>query len=259
VKENTHFAIMFTAGWFLAVSGYLAAAQTVSVTVSLEKDVVTQHEPMLVDIAVENRSPYPIQFDPGYDHDRIHLKMVDPDGRVSEDHQVAVREGMRFSQATVVAPGHSYLSSILLNDWFRFEKLGRYEIDLSVPSATSLASGPLSAVKSTLFVTLLPRDQFELQKACENLLTRVEDPRSSSSAIVAAKALSVIEDPVSIPFLAKAMKRREFMGLMIAALARAGTPEALRFLADASRSDDTETRNMARSALASLGSKAQSK
>lgn len=99
---------------------------------------------------------------------------------------------------------------------------------------------------------MLPRDEGSLDSACADLLSRVEDLHSSASALTAAKALSSIKDPVAIPYIATAIKRREFASIMITALSRLKTDQAVAALVEASKSDDPETRMLASSALAGI-------
>jgi len=78
------------------------------------------------------------------------------------------------------------------------------------------------------------------------------DWKSAEDSETAAKALSKVNDPVAVPFLAQALKQKSFATMMVAALARLNTPDAVIALESASRSSDQETRDAARNALTAL-------
>ena len=65
--------------------------------------------------------------------------------------------------------------------------------------------------------------------------------------------LVLANDPVAVPYLAAAAKRKEFASMMIAALARLKTTKAVEALVLVSQSGDPETAASARAALTSLG------
>lgn len=62
----------------------------------------------------------------------------------------------------------------------------------------------------------------------------------SSTALTAAKALSKVDDPVAVPYLADVLNRKVFAELMIPALARLKTDKAIDALTAASPSGDRE-------------------
>lgn len=92
-----------------------------------------------------------------------------------------------------------------------------------------------------------------MREICSLLLERINDPRSFATALVAAKALSSIKDEIAIPYISAAMKRHEFTSLMIDALVRSKTKEALEALKVASETGDSETKSLAHLALVGLG------
>lgn len=242
------------AALLLVCGSRLLLAQSATVVVAAEKSVITQHEPTIIDITISNNSPGPIHLDPGHDQEAIGVVVIGPEGKPLEGIPLVRRDGMRFSEAFDVDPASSVVDFVLLNDRFTIENPGNYEIDVTVPSfGGALSTEASGSVRSRLALTVLPRNQAELESACADLASRVKDPLSGSAAITAAKALAAVDDPAVVPFLVVAMQRREFAGLMIRALQRLDTDEAVRALISASRSEDPETRALAHSALLSLG------
>lgn len=153
---------------------------------------------------------------------------------------------MKFSKAVHVDAGARETISLVASDWFNFEEDGIYQLEVALRG--SLAAG----VTANLALQVEPRNEEALKATCSSLLSRVNDSQSLSASLVAVKALSGINDPLAVAYLAEAMKRREFVALVIGALARLNTQEAVNALIAASRSPDPETSSQARSALASL-------
>jgi len=163
-------------------------------------------------------------------------------------------EGTKFSNAVHVDPGYTRVVSVLLNDWFAFNKTGEYQIEITLlPPNKAIGEEASDRIGERLVLTILPRGEATLASGCSALLTQAKDSQSYATALVAAKALSVVDDPVAVQFMAEAVKRREFASLMIAALARLNTDEAVNALRSASRSSDNETSSLARAALSALG------
>lgn len=239
------------------------------VAVKLEKSVITQHEPVILDFIIKNSSPDKIAFDLGYDFDKIDVQVADSDGGVSyrprftpNESRERARRGVAappsvvtFREAIVVAPDVTDSIPMVLSDRNSFSKVGRYQITVQ-PSPLANHSPASARIRETsLVLTVTPRDEASLESACRDLLAQVENPKSAAGRIAAAVGLSEVSDPVAIPFLAQALKQRAFSAMMIQALARLRTPEAIQTLVSASQSDDAETRSLARAALAALGEK----
>jgi hypothetical protein len=237
-----------------------AQAQDASVpltaTISLEKRVVTQHEPVVIDISFNNPSKQGTVVNLGSEDEKLEVKVSDPQGDVVRRPRAVLKGGWASPDVFDVPSGAASVGSVDLNRWFRFDKTGTYRIDITV-SPISSPKEPFSYTilnnSVSLDLTVLPRDEQSLELACSDLLARTEDLRTPSGAATAARALSNVNDPVAVPFLVSAMKGNEFKGLMIDALARLKTDQAIQALLSASRSNDPETRSLAHSALISLG------
>src|SRR5436853_2957576 len=110
-----------------------------SVTVTLEKNTITQHEPVILRFTFLNPSSQEIAFDLGYDFEKVDVKVTDTDGRVwqrprftAREVRERIRQGLsvppnsivRFREVVYAAPGRTGVSSIVLNDWVNFDKVG---------------------------------------------------------------------------------------------------------------------------------------
>jgi len=240
--------------WIIVSLSFFPGARTFAqnsptspeVSISLEKDTITEHEPVIVDIGIQSPPSTSLDFDPGYDWENVEIKVADPHGHIWTRPRRVPQEGMKFSKAVHVDAGARETISLVASDWFNLEEDGIYQLEVALRG--SLAAG----VTAILALRVEPRNEEALKATCSSLLSRVNDSQSFSASLVAAKALSGINDPLAVPYLAEAMKRREFVALVIGALARLNTQEAVDALIAASRSPDPETSSQARSALASL-------
>ncbi|MGD0222844.1 MAG: hypothetical protein ABSF71_10945 [Terriglobia bacterium] len=249
--------VVFIGGCVLMASRN-AGAQLIpaaTVAVALEKTVVTQHEPVLLRFTLSNSSSKQADFELGYGEEKANIKVnvTDPDGRVWPKPRPAPRFGAQFREAILAEPYTTSVGSVVLDDWFTFNKLGKYRIDVAVPPSKDSSPADLQVPETPLTLSVVPRDQDALASACAGLVTRVENWKSASDADVAADALSKIDDPVAVPFLAQAMKQKFFSSMMIDSLARLNTPDAVNAFVAASQSSDPEISAAAYAALVALG------
>jgi hypothetical protein len=235
-------------------SAHSQATPTATVAVALEKKVITQHEPVLLCFRLTNSSGKEVDFGLGDGYEKVDIRVTDPDGRVRAKpgrFPPKENESLEFSEAIEAAPHTTTGTSVVLNDWFNFEKVGKYQINVAVPSSGTPPSASLQIPETSLTLTVFPRDEESLASACAALVARTGS-ESADERLAAAGALSRIDDPAAVPFLAQAMKRKSVADRMIAALARIGTPDALNVLVTASRSSDPEISSLASATLVAL-------
>jgi len=242
--------IVALAGVALCQSPTLANTGVSSTTVRivLEQNIISAGEPVLVDVKIHAPASSSIDFDPGYDDNNVDLSVIDPIGRVFARQHVTHREGMRFSEAVHVKPGEESVFTLLANDGFSFNEPGHYVVDVLLRGT----HGGTGAIRASLPLQVRERDASALRQTCTALLDRITDSKSFTASLIAARALSSVKDQVAVPYISAAVKRREFASLMIDALARARTEEALEALKVASESNDSETSSLARAALVAL-------
>jgi hypothetical protein len=234
------------------VSGSAQGTPGAAVTVALEKELVTQHEPVLLRFTLRNSSSKQAVFELGYGEEKANVKVTvtDPDGRLWPKPRPVPQFG--FKETILAEPFSTSVRSIVLNDWFTFDKLGRYRIDMAVPPSTGSSPANLQIPDTPLTLTVLPRDEVALAASCADLVRRLENRKSAADADAAANALSKVDDPVAVPFLAKAMKQKLFSSMMIGALGRLNAPGAINALIAASHSSDPEISSLARATLVAL-------
>jgi hypothetical protein len=224
--------------------------------ISLKKKVITQHEPVIINLTLQNHSQHAVVVSLGDEDEKLNIEVVDPDGLVFWKPKPTRRGFGATTDAFYIAGGATAVGSVPLDEWFKFEKIGMYQIKVTLASPSSPKEAFLYTIDSgltTLSLTVLAYDEKSLKSECADLLARVQDLHSPGVALTAAKALSKVNDPVAVPFLAEAMKNKAFTGLMIDALAHLRTKNAVDALIVASQSSDPEMKSLAQSALKSLG------
>lgn len=235
-------------------AGHARGGVAPTVAVALEKAVITQHEPVIVDFTARGSASEGADVELGYDYEKVDVKVTDPDGRVWPKPRPSIpQEGLKFREAVRAAPGATGVSSIVLNAWFNFDTVGTYQINLSVSPPVDSASAEMQVPETSLTLTVLPRDEASLASACADLVTRLRDSKSFVARRTAATALAKVDDPAAVPFLAEALRQRDFKPLLVEALVQLNTPDAVKALVSASRSSDEETSRLARAALLGLG------
>jgi hypothetical protein len=242
---------------FCCVAFSVAQTQrpSIAVVISLQKIVTTQHEPVLVELTFENRSDKGVVVSLGSDDEKLNVRVEDPSGEIFDKPRPKMQTGFEAVDAFYVGPGGTSTGSIVLNDWFNFDKTGKYRVEVNLSDTSSPKEAfayNLVSDATTLNFSVRARDQKVLEARCADLLAHLQEVGSASAALTASKALSSVNDPVAVPYLAAAMKRREFASMMITALSRLKTEKAVAALIEASKSDDKETKVLARSALASI-------
>jgi len=223
--------------------------------ITLQKMIVTQHEPVILVLEFGSPSPQSVVVDLGYNSEKLHITVVDPDGVVVNKTNSVEGPGATYS---FHIDGESKSSgAVPLTDWFTFDKVGNYEIDVDLGAHSASYerfSYTMVGNRAKLNITVRPRDEAALRQVCDQLLSHAEDlPYDSQEKWVAARALAKVNDPVAVPFMVRALNQRNFARLMIPALARIKTADAIAALESATGSPDKETQSLAHSALASLG------
>ena len=235
-------------------TGHVRGGPAPTVAVALEKAVITQHEPVIVDFTACGSSSEGADVELGYDYEKVEVKVTDPDGRVWPKPRPTVpQEGLKFREVVRAAPGAAGVGSIVLNEWFNFDRVGTYQINLSVSPSGDSPPAEMQVPETSLTLTVLPRDEASLASACADLVITLRDSKSFVARRTAATALARVDDPAAVPFLAEALKQRDFRPLLIEALVHLNTPDAVKALVSASRSSDEETSRLARAALLGLG------
>ena len=91
------------------------------VLLQLEKSVVSQEEPVLVTVRVENKSSKSLHLDLGGDgKDNILVSVTGPDGTLDQERREASRGRTTFFGNVHLGSGENYSETIVLSEWFHF-------------------------------------------------------------------------------------------------------------------------------------------
>ena len=140
----------------------------------------------------------------------------------------------------------------MLNEWFDFPTLGRYEIVAELDKLPG-TKAEITIAGDTEFhahVEITPRDAKQLEKLCADLLPHIADVTNYEEASDAAYTLSHIKDPVAVPYLEKALSTNRIDSIVVPGLARIGGEEATNVLISALKTQHRQTvRELIRPAL----------
>jgi hypothetical protein len=247
------------------LSGFLTRATSAGrgdqrlLSLSLASEVISLHEPVIIEAGVSNVTTGPIQVDFGDNRKgAFHFKVTRPDGRKAWTPAPEPREGLVFSGVVALKPGESFVVRFTLDEWFDFSELGDYLIEgelgnsIKTPEGTTIEAP--KRFRSTLKV--VPRDGKRLRSTCASLTSNVLNAASRGEAADFAEALSRVNDPVAVPYLQQLLQSGQgFEQYAIAGLQRVGDLEAVRILIKAAETMGDEEAHMARYALGQVQAK----
>jgi HEAT repeat protein len=226
-----------------------------SVSISLEKSVVSQDEPVLATIRIENRTPGRMDLDLGGDgKDNLLIRVTDSDGIQHEGKRDQPRGSSTFFGNVHLESGERFSETIVLSEWFHFDGVGRYKIEVRIKTPLKTAKHATPIRTSSLALDVTPKDSRQLMLSCENLLSRIQAMGSAQDALAAATALGLVRDPVVVPFWKQLLTNPAFGQRAAFSLAQIGNKDAVEALAGVLHSTDAETHALAQSALRSLAS-----
>lgn len=215
------------------------------VSYRLEKHAITQGEPVLVNVSLRNTSPQPLNVDfGGNGNENIRISIIKPDGQRVQRLPVGRREGITFSGQVHLEPKQSYAETLVLNEWFEFDKIGSYLIEMGLMSSRTPAT--------TLRLDVQEGDRVKLATVCTELLSRIQTNASAQDSLAATQALSYIRDPVAVPSWKALLNRPDFNMTAISNLAAIGDATAADALLSKLNVGDQGTRSSIRSALKTI-------
>jgi len=224
-----------------ACSGIVVAGsgERVIVAYHLESPTLTLHEPVRLIFDLQNRSEKPVKLDLGYDRKgSFRLTVTRPGGKREEVPQLGPRGagGLSRIETIRVASGERYTQSLLLNEWTEFKQPGVYQlaVRLSKPIESEEGSALVAVRPFRVSLTILPRDERELARGAAALASTIEITQSTEEYREAALALSYINDPIAVPFLARTLRSGKYVEAeAIEGLERIGNADAVQVLISA--------------------------
>jgi hypothetical protein len=207
---------------------------TGKVAVSYEiSSPLTLHEPVLVEMRVENGLRQEIRFDLGHNERTKFLILVtQSDGKVIHVPRMS-EEGAGISGKVSLKPGEAYSHRLILDEWYEFSQPGHYKVEISLvdPIQTEQGGKVDASTKSILSLEIEPRNPGVLIQRCAELADRVEQASSYAEAIEPALALSYVRDEAAVPYLARIIESHKLVDVIaIPGLGRIATDGAVDIL-----------------------------
>jgi hypothetical protein len=199
----------------------------------MEPTAITMHEPVIVRFEVVNESPQPIKLRLGTDQkENFSLVLRWPDGSKHERPPLQRREGVARIGDIELASGQRFRAPMLLDEWAEFPIPGAYEIDVRLSTPIEMSSGAkVAAAPYHARFDVLPRDESQLQAACERLVRRIESTFNVEELHEAASALAHVDDELVVPYLDRALRSGKYVEHpIIEGLTRVASEEAARIL-----------------------------
>jgi hypothetical protein len=204
----------------------------VQVTFELATATVSANEPVYLRLSFHNGLREGIRFVPAVlRDDYLDLSVTEPSRSIVTPAPL-MHGGLLHVGAVILPPGGTATRSILINEFYQFRKAGKYAIRARLNAPIRTESGKqMDPSWQDLTLEVMPRDPKRLEKICQSLAKAAAGYGNYEALSEAATALSYIQDPVAVPYLAQVLGYDNFVsGIAVDGLVRIGGPEALRVL-----------------------------
>jgi hypothetical protein len=213
----------------------LAAGQPPLVTVSYRGPArVVLHEPVLVELKIENFTNGAIHYDLGFNRtSSFFMTITHPDGTIVRASPPAVDGPMRIGRVSVA--GHaSYSQELLLNDWARFDEAGVYHVRITSTTTITTEQGDTVDTRTGGAVQFqIAVDEGALDERCRQLADIATTDQNAWRAQNAARLLTYVDDPVGIRYMRRVLDVTELLDpIILHGLARINSAEARAALAE---------------------------
>jgi hypothetical protein len=225
----------------------------VDVRFEFQVNAVSLHEPVVVLFKVHNGLSQPITIEVGASvRQYFDLSLTTPSGQVLHKEPFEGRvDIVTYGTGTVVVePGGDYEEPLVMNKWFPFAAQGTYILVSRLTSDIETRDGSFQSASQTAQLRVHPRDPARLHKICEELEKQGEGAPTVEAAQYPALALSHVEDPIAVPYLARFLSSHALgSDLAVSGLARIGNDAAIEVLLSALNDswgniDDAATRSL---------------
>lgn len=223
----------------------------------LVEDEISLHEPMVVELAIENPTSTTIEVDLGTAGiEALEIEILGRDNRNVE--RIAPALGPKTWHAggnLRLQPDEEYRSHLVLGQWFALQEPGDYEVIIEFTGPVVDQRGGEVEVERRFELPLrvLPRDPERLREVAGKLVQKACQSRDLEAAYEGAQVLSTIDDPTVVPYLEDALRcSYTTQGIAIAALGKRATPDSISVLLSAAVAEDPLLADLARHVLESL-------
>lgn len=237
--------------------GSRPAVPGVDISYVLDEQLHNVHEPVVLTFKATNALPKAIVLDLGQNRENgFAFRLLRPDGSTA-DSPSFTRNGISDIGTAILSSGESLSQTLILNDRFQFDVPGKYRIaghlaqEITDEKGDKLGSDPGFEKE----LEIVPRDEYSLRKVCQELSDHLDRSNSYSDAALIARKLAVIDDPVAVPFLGKALHEGRLVEpIIISALVRIGNEQAAQVLIATLNTKTGDSANAAQRGLTQIRS-----
>lgn len=227
----------------------------VVVSLLAKRTEVTLHEPIVATFEAKIDTTQDVHLDLGRDRkETFKFVIIPPDGNRTELPQLR-KSGFTRNGLMVIKPGQSYSQDLLLNEWFDFNTVGTYQVQVQLTKPVYSEQRELTVRNQGLVIrfTIMPRDEAALSRTCDALAAQIEGSNSYENSAYAAMQLSFVSDPITVPYLRRALVSGKLVEpIAIRGLERIGNVDAVRALSDGLKIEYNQTSRLSRAALTRL-------
>lgn len=194
---------------------------------------ITLNEPVTIQMKIRNGLKDILIVDLGADRKANFIfKIVEPNGSSIQPPQFSPFGLVPIGKFSI-GPGQTYSQEILLDEWYKPAQLGAYKVEVSLAKPFQNGNGETVDTKTEGELTFRvgPRDVKVLNDLCGQLVDKVLHGQSQGEKAEAARTLSYIRDPASVPYLGEVLKNGgELGGFAVDGLVRIRNAQAIGIL-----------------------------
>ena len=228
----------------------------VNVHFRFQDSVVTLHEPVVVFFEVHNGLAQPITVEVGaLVRQFFDFSLTTPSGQVfRKDPYGGLVDIVTAGTGKIkIEPGSDYKEPLVMNQWFNFANQGTYTLTSRLTSQIETADGSFQAESQTAQLLITARDPTRLKKICADLEQQAEIATTVEAAQFPALALSYVNDPIAVPYLARLLSAHTLAyAKAVAGLDRIGNDDAIEALLSAPNENWGDTAELATRSLARM-------
>lgn len=238
-------------------SGIAALSDKGGLTLSLNEsgNAVVLRAPVYVELVISNELVEPREVDLGAGQKAALVLTISKDGQHEGSFRYPIVSGLsRIGWIKVGGSGQSR-KRILLNEWYDFAVPGKYQIqvaaNLRMRSESVVSS--VGVESNTIVLDVLPYESSKLDAACRSLRDIALGSDGAEAASEATLALSLVRDPIAVPYLEEVFRNGLFAKSIAAdGLQKIRNAAAVNALVQALRDNRDETADISRSVLQRL-------
>lgn len=201
---------------------------------------VTIGEPVVLSFSVRNESNEPLTIVMGAQgRQYFEFNLTLPDGRRISNSSFTATDVVTFGTGTItVAPAGDYTKELVMNQWFSFGAIGTYFISSKLTTTVNQSPYTSAFGPETLRLIVTPRDPLRLERVCQKLTQEISAATNAEEAQQPALKLSYVQDPIAVPYLARALQEPKLIAhLIVPGLQRIGNDAAVGVLLSAFRQE----------------------